>query len=169
LRGLLLDRRLSAGPGDEGGFAPEIGRPEDALELLTLAITAGGYLPGREGVAIAMDPASSELFRDGACHVAGEALSSDDMIERYSEIFERCPVWLLEDGVAESDWDGWQRLTARLGNRVELVGDDIFCTNPTIIAEGIAREEGEQLQYGLAWGRSPTARGADACPGIRTI
>jgi enolase len=61
------------------------------------------------------------------------------MIERYSEIFERCPVWLLEDGVAESDWDGWQRLTARLGNRVELVGDDIFCTNPTIIAEGIAR------------------------------
>ena len=87
-------------------------------------------------------PRSSEFYRDGKYHVAGQALSSNDMIERYSEIVERFPVWLLEDGLAESDWNGWQRLTARLGERVELVGDDILCTNPAIIREAITRRAG---------------------------
>lgn len=140
LRQRLADRGLSTGLGDEGGFAPEIAQPEEVLELLVEAIDDAGYRPGHDGVELAMDPASSEFYRDGVYHVAGESLSSDDMIERYAEMIARYPVWLLEDGLAESDWDGWERLTARLGHQVELVGDDIFCTNPDIIAEGIARK-----------------------------
>ena len=89
-----------------------------------------------------MDPASTEFYRDGKYHVAGEALSSDEMIERYAQMVEHYPVWLLEDGLAESDWDGWERLTARLGERIELVGDDLLCTNPVIITEAIARKAG---------------------------
>ncbi len=138
LRGLLNSRGLAVGLGDEGGFAPEITQPEQALELLVEAISVAGYTAGREGIAIAIDPASSEFYRDGVYHVAGVAYSSDEMIARYAEIIERFPVWLLEDGLAESDWDGWQQLTQRLGDKVELVGDDIFCTNPTIIGEAIS-------------------------------
>jgi len=89
-----------------------------------------------------MDPASSEFYHDGAYHVAGEALSSDEMIERYAAMAERYPMWLLEDGLAESDWEGWQRLTARLGEQLELVGDDILCTKPAIITEAIRRGVG---------------------------
>jgi len=91
-------------------------------------------------VGIALDPAASEFYRDGAYHVAGQALSSDDMITRYGEIVERFPVWSLEDGLAEGDWDGWARLTQRLGERLQLVGDDILVTNPAIITEAIERD-----------------------------
>ena len=115
LRGLLAAKGFATGLGDEGGFAPEIDQPEEVLALLVGAIEEAGYRPGRDGVAIAMDPASSEFYRDGKYHVAGESLSSDDMIDRYAEMVEHFPVWLLEDGLAESDWDGWERLTARLG------------------------------------------------------
>jgi enolase len=142
LKRRLRDKGLSTGLGDEGGFAPEIAMPEDVLTLLVEAIEDAGYRPGRDGIALAMDPASSEFYRDGKYHVAGELLSSDEMIERYAAIVERYPVWLLEDGLAESDWDGWERLTARLGDKVELVGDDILCTNPAIITEAIARKVG---------------------------
>lgn len=142
LKRRLASRGLATGLGDEGGFAPEIASPEDVLGILVGSITDAGYEPGRNGVALAMDPASSEFYRDGKYHVAGQALSSDDMIERYAEIIERFPVWLLEDGLAESDWDGWQRLTARLGEQVEVVGDDILCTNPAIIREAISRKAG---------------------------
>jgi enolase len=142
LRRHLADKGFATGLGDEGGFAPQITSPEDVLELLVGAIQDSGYRTGREGVAIAMDPASSEFYRDGAYHVAGETLTSDDMIQRYAEMIDRFPVWLLEDGLAESDWDGWQRLTSALGDRVQLVGDDILCTNPTIIKEAIARKAG---------------------------
>ena len=138
LRRLLAERGEQTGLGDEGGFAPQISRPEDVLELLVAAIEAAGYVPGHEGIALAMDPASSEFYREGAYHVAGERLSSDEMIERYAEMAERYPIWLLEDGLAESDWEGWRRLTSRLGERLELVGDDIFCTNPAILADAIA-------------------------------
>ncbi len=138
LRKLLLGRNLSVGLGDEGGFAPEIARPEEVLRLLVEAITLAGYRPGPDGVAIAIDAASSEFYREGSYDVAGETLSADEMINRYEEIVESFPVWLLEDGLAESDWDGWERLTARLGDRVELVGDDIFCTNPAIISHAIS-------------------------------
>ncbi len=142
LRSLLSAKGFATGLGDEGGFAPEIDQPEEVLALLVRAIEEAGYRPARDGVAIAMDPASSEFYRDGKYHVAGESLSSDDMIERYAEIIEHYPVWLLEDGLAESDWDGWERLTARLGHRLELVGDDSLCTNPSIIAEAITRNVG---------------------------
>jgi enolase len=132
LRKLLTGKGFATGLGDEGGFAPEIDEPEDVLDLIVEAINQAGYSPGREGVAIALDPAASEFF--------GETLSSEDMIDRYAEMSDRYPIWLLEDGLAESDWDGWIRLTQRLGDRLEIVGDDIFCTNPTIIAGAIARK-----------------------------
>ena len=140
LRKLLTGKGFATGLGDEGGFAPEIDEPEEVLGLIVQAINQAGYRPGREGVAIALDPAASEFFRDGSYHVAGETLSSEDMIDRYVEMTDRYPIWLVEDGLAESDWDGWLRLTERLGDRLEIVGDDIFCTNPAIIAEAIARK-----------------------------
>jgi enolase len=138
-----LRRRLSAagyatGLGDEGGFAPELTHPEQVLELIVAAIGDAGYQAGRDGVAIALDPAASEFFRDGSYHVAGEKFSSDDMIARYTDIVERFPVWSLEDGLAEGDWDGWKRLTERLGARAQIVGDDVLVTNPGIITEAIA-------------------------------
>jgi enolase len=108
--------------------------------LLVEAIADAGYTPGRDGVAIALDPAASEFrAENGAYRVGGEELSSDRLIDRYEEIVERFPVWSIEDGLAEDDWDGWTRLTARLGDRVQLVGDDIFVTNPAILTEGVER------------------------------
>lgn len=139
LRRGLVDRALATGLGDEGGFAPEIAEPEQVLEILVGAIGDAGYRLGREGIALALDPAASEFYDDGTYHVAGERLSSDDMIERYAAMVGRFPIWLLEDGLAESDWSGWIRLTERLGDRVELVGDDIFCTNAVTIAKAVAR------------------------------
>ncbi|MDH2903780.1 MAG: phosphopyruvate hydratase [Actinomycetota bacterium] len=142
LKGILAGKGFATGLGDEGGFAPQIDRPEDVLALLVHAIEEAGYRPGRDGVAIALDPASSEFYREGSYQVAGESLSSTEMINRYEEIILAYPVWLLEDGLAESDWQGWEQLTARLGDRVELVGDDILCTNPVIIREAISRHVG---------------------------
>ncbi len=143
LRALLAGKGYATGLGDEGGFAPEISEPEEALELLVTAIADAGYAAGPDGVAIALDPASSEFRgRDGRYHVAGQALSSAEMIERYAQIVDRFPVWLIEDGLAEDDWEGWVELTSRLGDRVQLVGDDIFVTNPAIIAEAIERGVG---------------------------
>ena len=139
LKRLLHAAGYATGLGDEGGFAPDISTPEDVLTLLVQAITESGYTPGRDGVAIAMDPASSEFFRDGAYHVAGEALSSTDMIDRYESMVERFPIWSIEDGLAERDQDGWIALTARLGEKIQLVGDDNFVTNPAIIADAISR------------------------------
>jgi enolase len=139
LRRRLADKGLATGLGDEGGFAPDISRPEDVLTELVAAISDAGYPTGRDGVAIALDPASSEFYRDGVYTIAGEAHSSDDLITRYGEMIAHYPVWSLEDGLAEGDWDGWQRLTAALGDRVQLVGDDILVTNPAIIREAISR------------------------------
>lgn len=142
LRHILSDRGFATGLGDEGGFAPELATPEEVLAVLVEAIERAGYRAGRNGVALAMDPASSEFFADGVYSVAGETLSSDDMIDRYAQMADRYPVWLIEDGLAESDWDGWQRLTEKLAERVRLVGDDILCTNPAIITEAIERGVG---------------------------
>ncbi|WP_454296203.1 phosphopyruvate hydratase [Salana multivorans] len=139
LRALLRERGEVTGLGDEGGFAPNIAAPEDVLRLIVQAITESGYPAGADGVAIALDPAASELYREGGYAVAGETLTSEDMIDRYAQMVEDFPVWSLEDGLAEGDWDGWQRLTARLGERIQLVGDDIFVTNPGIIAQAIER------------------------------
>ena len=139
-RGQLTGLGLSTGLGDEGGFAPEIDSPEEVLALLVTAIEAAGYQTGRDGIAIALDPASSEFYSSGAYHVAGQTLSSDEMIERYAEMTVRFPVWSIEDGLAESDWDGWERLIARLGDRTQIVGDDLLVTNPAIIGEAIERK-----------------------------
>ena len=139
LRKLLVGKGFATGLGDEGGFAPEIDEPEEVLGLIVQAINQTGYRPGRDGVAIALDPAASEFFRDGSYHVAGRTLSSEDMIDRYEAIIGDFPVWSLEDGLAEGDWDGWIRLTERLGERIQIVGDDLLVTNPVIIAEAIRR------------------------------
>ena len=133
----LLHRGLSAGLGDEGGFAPELASPEEVLDLLVGAIADAGYEPGSRGVAIALDPAANGFYREGLYHLNGEALSSEEMIERYAMMLERFPIWSLEDGLAEDDRAGWKRLTERLGDRVQLVGDDLLVTNPAIIAEAI--------------------------------
>jgi enolase len=144
LKSRLAAQGQATGLGDEGGFAPAIDRPEDVLTLLVEAITDAGYTPGRDGIAIALDPAASEFRHadDGLYHVAGDALTSDQLIDRYEAIVDRFPVWSIEDGLAEDDWDGWVRLTERLGDRVQLMGDDIFVTNPTIISEAIAKQIG---------------------------
>ena len=137
LRTRLSSAGHATGLGDEGGFAPDITAPEDVLAELVAAISDAGYQAGHSGVAIALDPASSEFYRDGRYHVAGQTLSSEDMIDRYEEMITRYPVWSIEDGLAESDWDGWARLNDRLGARVQLVGDDVLVTNPAIVAEAI--------------------------------
>jgi enolase len=142
LKGLLGEKGFFTGLGDEGGFAPQIDHPEDVLRLLVRAIEGAGYRPGRDGVAIALDPASSEFFDDGVYRVAGEALTSNDMIDRYDAMIDEFPIWSLEDGLAESDWDGYVKLTERLADRVQLVGDDCLVTNPGIIAQAIARKAG---------------------------
>jgi len=140
LRHQLHETGLSTGLGDEGGFAPELATPEDALELLVEAITTTGYDPSLDGVAIALDPAASEFHNEGGSYtLAGESLTSDQLIDRYQTMLERYPIWSIEDGLAEDDWDGWHTMTARLGEHVQLVGDDIFVTNPAIISEGITR------------------------------
>ncbi len=140
LRRELAGRKLSTGLGDEGGFAPEITEPEEVLALLVQAIGDAGYQAGLGGVSIALDPASSEFRQpDGRYKVAGDLLTSAEMTDRYAAMTGRFPVHLIEDGLGEDDDEGWIALTARLGGQVELVGDDIFCTNPAIIASAIER------------------------------
>ena len=140
LRRELTDRKLSTGLGDEGGFAPEISEPEEVLRLLAQAITDAGYQPGKNGVSIALDLAASEFRQaDGSYLVSGASLTSGDLIDRLAVITADFPVHSIEDGLAENDDDGWIALTARLGETVELVGDDNFCTNPAIITDAIKR------------------------------
>jgi enolase 1/2/3 len=140
LRRELASRNLSTGLGDEGGFAPELSEPEEVLRLLVRAIGEAGYQPGRQGVSIALDLAASEFRQaDGRYQVAGDLLDSGQLTDRLAAISEEFPVHLIEDGLGEDDEDGWMALTARLGGGVELVGDDIFCTNPAIIADAIRR------------------------------
>lgn len=140
LQRTLRSRGLGTAVGDEGGFAPALPSNEAPLELLVSAIAAAGYRPG-EDLAICLDPAASEFFTEGRYELAGErrSLSSAEMVDYWSEITERYPVVSLEDGMAEQDWDGWHHLTERLGSHLQLVGDDIFVTNPAILREGIER------------------------------
>jgi enolase len=138
LRSVLAERGFETGLGDEGGFAPEIALPEEVLRLIVHAISDAGYTAGRDGVAIALDPASSEFHRNGRYIVGGEALSSEDVIERYAQMIDKFPIWSIEDGLGETDTAGWQKLTARLGERVQLVGDDNFVTNPDLIASAVS-------------------------------
>lgn len=140
LQRTLKGRGLGTAVGDEGGFAPALESNEAPLELLVSAIQSAGYSPG-DDVAICLDPAASEFFADGRYQLAGEgrSLSSDEMVEYWAAIARRYPVVSLEDGMAETDWDGWRKLTERLGSGVQLVGDDVFVTNPEILRKGIER------------------------------
>ncbi len=138
LRELLAERGLSTAVGDEGGFAPDLPTNEAPMEVLLEAIEAAGRVPGEE-IAIALDPAASELWKDGAYELAGEGrrLSSDQLVEYWADLVDRYPVVSLEDGMAEDDWDGWVALTAAVGDRVQVVGDDVFVTNVALIERGI--------------------------------
>ncbi len=138
LQAVLMEHHLSVGVGDEGGFAPMVSSNYESYDLLLEAIRKSGFEPGRD-CGIAIDPASSELFKDDKYQLLTEkrAISSLEMIGYYEEIARNYPLVLLEDGLAENDWDNWKILNEKLGNIIELVGDDIFCTNPKIIASAI--------------------------------
>jgi enolase len=135
LRGLLNDKGLSTAVGDEGGFAPQIGTASGALEFLVAAIEKAALEPGDE-VALAMDPAASEIFRDGRYRLEGADRTSADMVSFYRGLLDSFPVVSIEDGLAEDDWEGWAALTAELGGRCQLVGDDLFVTNPERLERG---------------------------------
>ena len=138
LRGVLEEAGYSTGVGDEGGFAPDLASNEQAVELILRALERAGYRPG-EDFHLGLDVAASEFWRDGryVAQGAGEEYSSDELIELYVDWVGRYPIVSIEDGLAEGDWSGWQRMTEALGDRVQVVGDDIFVTNPTILARGI--------------------------------
>lgn len=134
LRASLVEHGLATGLGDEGGFAPDIDAPEEALTLLTQSITDAGYSAGPDGVMIALDPAASVFHHGGVYHIGGQRLSSDDMVDRYARMVDDFPIWSIEDALAEDDDLGWQDLTQVLGDRVQLVGDDRFVTNTELIS-----------------------------------
>jgi enolase len=135
---IVHDRGLPTLVGDEGGYAPPLETPQEALDLIMEAIERAGYRAGTD-VAIALDPASSEFYADGKYYPLSRdrAATAADMIALYAELCDRYPIVSIEDGLAESDWDGWRRLTAALGNRIQLVGDDLFVTNMTFLERGI--------------------------------
>ena len=134
---VLGDRGFATGVGDEGGFAPDLPSSEAAIEAILEAADRAGH---RDRVAIALDPATSEVFRDGVYRFEGRELQSDEMPAFWAELVERYPIVSLEDPLAEDDWDGWAQLTAELGDRVQLVGDDVFVTSSDRLREGIERK-----------------------------
>jgi enolase len=139
LRTVLHERGESTGQGDEGGFAPSLRHNEAAVEVLLEAISRAGYRPG-EDVALALDPAASELYAEGRYHLRGEsrALTSVELVDLWERWVAQYPIVSIEDGMAEDDWDGWALLTSRLGSRLQLVGDDVFVTNVARLREGFA-------------------------------
>ena len=136
---ILHERGLPTLVGDEGGYAPPLSTPHEALDLIVAAIERAGYAAGRD-VAIALDPASSEFYQDGKYYPLSKdrAAGVDEMIALYAELCDRYPIVSIEDGLAENDWTGWQKLTAALGDRIQLVGDDLFVTNVKFLERGIA-------------------------------
>ena len=140
LKKLLHDRKLSTAVGDEGGFAPDLAKNEDAVKLLVEAIERAGYTPGTQ-IAIALDPAVSEIYKNGGYVLAGEGrtLSSLELADYWTDLVSRYPIVSIEDGMAEDDWDGWSALTKSLGSKIQLVGDDLFVTNSERLQMGIDR------------------------------
>jgi len=138
LKKVLEDRGLGTAVGDEGGFAPDLGSNVEAVELLIDAITKAGLEPGRD-ISLALDPATSEIYEGGSYHLASEqrTLSSKDMVGFWSDWIDNYPIVSIEDGLAEDDWEGWSALTEAVGDRVQLVGDDLFVTNTEILQRGI--------------------------------
>jgi len=141
LKKILHDRGLSTAVGDEGGFAPDLATNEDAIKILVEAIGVAGFTPGSD-IAIALDPAMSELYRDGRYHLTGEGkvLTPEELVGYWTRLVDTYPIVSIEDGMYEDDWDGWQALTAALGSRIQLVGDDLFVTNADRLALGIERK-----------------------------
>ena len=142
LKKVLIGRKLATGVGDEGGFAPDLGSDEDALKIIVQAIEAAGYRPGHD-IALAMDVAASELFRDDKYNFkksGAKARSREEMVDLYRGWVEEYPIVSIEDGMSEGDWEGWKLLTEALGDRCQLVGDDLFCTNSEILAKGISED-----------------------------
>lgn len=146
LKNVLKARGLATAVGDEGGFAPNLSSNEEALQVIVEAIEKAGYLPGKD-VFLALDVAASELYQDGKYVLAGEGTSktADEMIDFYEGLIDRYPIISLEDGLDEEDWEGWQRLTDRLGNRLQIVGDDLFVTNTKRLVRGIEKGVGNSI------------------------
>jgi len=140
LKKVLHDMGHITAIGDEGGFAPNLKNNEEPLEVIMQAIEKAGYKAG-EQIAIALDPASSEFYKDGKYVLSGDgkSLSSVEMVEYYENLVAKYPIVSIEDGLAEGDWDGWKIMTERLGNKIQIVGDDLFVTNAKILAEGIEK------------------------------
>jgi enolase len=139
LKGILKDKGLSNAIGDEGGFAPDLKSNEEAINLVLEAIETSGYRPG-EDIFISLDVAASEFYKDGAYNFESKKLSSDAMIDYFSDILDKYPILSIEDGMSENDWDGWREMTKALGSKIQIVGDDVFVTNTKILQKGI--EEG---------------------------
>ncbi|HEV8678657.1 MAG TPA: phosphopyruvate hydratase [Stellaceae bacterium] len=146
LRRKLHDAGHNTNVGDEGGFAPNLASADAALGFVMQAIEAAGYHPG-DDVVLALDPAASEFYRDGKYHLTGEGkvLDAAGMVAYYADLVARYPIVSIEDGMAEDDWDGWEALTRALGGKIQLVGDDLFVTNPERLRQGIARGVGNAL------------------------
>jgi enolase len=144
LKAVLKQHGLSTGVGDEGGFAPELDSNQAALDLIMEAIGKAGYTPGQD-IALAIDAAATEFFVDGGYNFEGAAKSTADMTGLYAGWLDRYPIVSLEDPLAEDDWDGWQQLTAALGSRVQIVGDDLFVTNPDRLRRGIESRAANSL------------------------
>ncbi|WP_017416739.1 phosphopyruvate hydratase [Clostridium tunisiense] len=140
LKGILKSKGLATAVGDEGGFAPDLASNEDAIKVIMEAIEKAGYKAGEE-IFIALDPASSEFFEDGKYNLAGEGrvLTPEEMANYYVELCDKYPIISIEDGMAEEDWEGWKHITEKLGNKIQLVGDDLFVTNTKRLEMGIDR------------------------------
>ena len=141
LKGVLKAKGLATGVGDEGGFAPNLGSNEEALQVITEAIEKAGLVVGKD-IVFAIDAASSEFYKDGKYHLAseGKVKTAAEMVEYYAELCEKYPIYSIEDGLAEEDWEGWKLLTERLGKTVQLVGDDLFVTNTERLSRGIKED-----------------------------
>ncbi|HLU37105.1 MAG TPA: phosphopyruvate hydratase [Thermomicrobiales bacterium] len=146
LKKILAAKGLNTNVGDEGGYAPSLGSNEEAVAVVTEAIEKAGYAPG-EQVMIALDPASSEFFEDGKYNLKGEGrtLSSDEMVDYWADLTSKYPIVSIEDGLSEDDWDGWSNLTERIGERVQLVGDDLYVTNTKRLKRGIDEAAGNAI------------------------
>lgn len=144
LKSVLQSKGLSTGLGDEGGFAPNLPSNRAALDLIQEAITNAGYTPGKD-IALALDVASSEFFKDGAYQFEGKALSATEMSAYYAELVADYPLVSIEDPLDENDWEGWKTLTDTIGDKVQLVGDDLFVTNPSILQRGIDTKTANSL------------------------
>jgi enolase len=136
LKKLLKERKLNTNVGDEGGFAPDLENDANGLELLSQAIEAAGYKPGKQ-ISLGLDVAATEFFKDGKYEFGGRKMSSDEMVAYYAELCGKHPIASIEDGLAEDDWEGWSKLTTKLGATTQLVGDDLFVTNATRLKQGI--------------------------------